>query len=199
MPKTKTAANASSPLRWPANWPRTRPQDQRANAAWRLTMPQYQTALRKEFERMGAPSFDVTTNAAPSRDVGVAVYFSRPTPEDYTWQDALGITDPYPTEEQVSTAWKLKAAPHHPDRVGGDVELFHVLTKHRDNAIRWIRQQEGRQLDYVIACDTFRETKLNLAAIVLTIRALRQIERCGTSTLLEQAFKGFAALPEARP
>jgi hypothetical protein len=27
-------------------------------------------------------------------------------------------------------------------------------------------------------------------------RAIRQIERCGTSSLLERAFKGFSALPE---
>jgi hypothetical protein len=161
-------------------------------------MPQYQKALRKEFERMGAPSFDVTTNAPPSRDIGVAVYFSRQGREDFTWQDALGVSDPYPTEDVVQSAFRRLSQAVHPDKEGGDVELFRALVHHRDNALRWIRQQEGKQLDYVIACDTFREVKLNLAAIVLTIRSLRQIERCGTSTLLEQAFKGFAALPEAR-
>lgn len=50
--------------------------------------------------------------------------------------------------------------------------------------------------DDVIACDQFKEVRLNMAAIVLTIKAIRQIERCGTSSLLERAFKGFSALPE---
>jgi hypothetical protein len=35
-----------------------------------------------------------------------------------------------------------------------------------------------------------------MAAIVMTIKAIRQIERCGTSSLLERAFKGFSAHDE---
>jgi hypothetical protein len=68
--------------------------------------------------------------------------------------------------------------------------------RHRDNALRWITRKTNQKFDYVIACDQFKEVRLNMAAIVMTIKAIRQIERCGTSSLLERAFKGFSALPE---
>jgi hypothetical protein len=48
---------------------------------------------------------------------------------------------------------------------------------------------------FVIACDTYRKTKWNLRAIGATVEALRAIQRHGATTLLEQAFMGFAALP----
>ncbi len=49
---------------------------------------------------------------------------------------------------------------------------------------------------FVIACDQFSRVRWNLRAIGATIEALRSIERHGTTTMLEQAFSGFAALPE---
>lgn len=48
---------------------------------------------------------------------------------------------------------------------------------------------------YVIACDTFDRAWKNLRAIAGTVEALRAIERYGASSMLEQAFQGFAALP----
>lgn len=50
---------------------------------------------------------------------------------------------------------------------------------------------------FVIACDTFDRVRANLRAIGLTIEALRSIERNATTSMLEQAFSGFAALPSA--
>jgi hypothetical protein len=49
------------------------------------------------------------TPGVEPRDVGVAVYFSRKLKEDFSWQDALGITIPAPTEEQVQDAFKRLA------------------------------------------------------------------------------------------
>jgi len=203
-----TEKKESHPLAWPGDWPRTRPQDQRAMNAWKRTATQYRDQLADELGRMKARSFVISSNVPLNargamtvglepRDVGVAVYFSRPRDDDFTWQDALGIKDPYPTEDQIADAFKRLAQVHHPDRVGGDIELFRALTRHRDNALRWLRQTSGQQFDYVIACDQFSQVRWNLAAIGLTIKAIRQIERCGTTSLLERAFKGFAAaLPE---
>ncbi len=48
---------------------------------------------------------------------------------------------------------------------------------------------------FVIACDQFERVRWNLRAIGATIEALRSIERHGTTSMLEQAFSGFAALP----
>jgi hypothetical protein len=196
----------SHPLSWPDGWPRTRPQDQKPMGSWKRTANQYREALMTELERMGSPSFVISSNVpinhrgamtpgVEPRDVGVAVYFSRQLKEDFSWQDALGISDPYPTEEQIQEAFKRLARQYHPDTANGDVVMFQAVAKHRDNALRWLRQKTNQQFDYVIACDQFKEVRLNMAAIVMTIKAIRQIERCGTSSLLERAFKGFSALP----
>lgn len=200
----KTEKKESYPLAWPADWPRTRPQDQRPMASWKRTANQYREGLASELERMGSPSAVISSNVplnlrgiltpgVEPRDVGVAVYFSRKIKEDFSWQDALNLHDPAPTEAQVNDAYRRLAALYHPDQ-GGDVELFRAATRHRDNAIRWINRKTEQNFEYVIACDQFREIRLNMAAIVMTIKAIRQIERCGTSSLLERAFKGFTAL-----
>lgn len=199
------ALKESYPLAWPEGWPRTRPQDRRAMAAWKRTANQYREALDKELTRMESPSFVISSNVPLTQrgsmtpgveplDVGVAVYFSRKFKEDFSWQDALGIHDPAPTEQQITDAVRRLAQIHHPDR-GGDMAMFQSVMKHRDNALRWVNRKSNQNFDYVIAADNFKEVRLNMAAIVLTIKAIRQIERCGTSSLLERAFKGFSALP----
>lgn len=196
----------SYPLAWPDGWPRTRPQDQKPMASWKRTANQYRDALAKELARMGSPSSVISSNVPVSargtmthgiepRDVGVAIYFSQKPKEDFTWQEVLGLHQPAPTEDQVQEAFHRLARQYHPDR-GGDLSMFQAVAKARDNALRWINR-ESLPHDYVIACDQFKEVRLNMAAIVTTIKAIRQIERCGTSSLLERAFRGFSALPAA--
>lgn len=194
------------PLSWPDGWPRTRIQDRRTMSSWKRNANEYREALIVELERMKCPAFLISSNVPLNQrgllttkgieppDVGVAVWFSRQLKEDFSWQDALGIQSPGPTEDEVQTAYRRLAQIHHPDR-GGDMQMFLAMTKHRDNALRWIRGRQNQQFDFVIACDSFKEVRLNLESIALTIRAIRQIERCGTSSLLERAFKGFSALP----
>jgi len=50
---------------------------------------------------------------------------------------------------------------------------------------------------FVIACDAFSKVRWNLRAVGGTVEALRAIQRYGATSMLEQAFKGFAALPPA--
>jgi hypothetical protein len=50
---------------------------------------------------------------------------------------------------------------------------------------------------FVIGCDQFSRVRWNLRAVGATIEALRAIERHGTTSMMEQAFSGFAFLPEA--
>lgn len=58
-------------------------------------------------------------------------------------------------------------------------------------AVYWTRngQQE------VIACDAWKTVKDNYRAVWAAVEALRQLERCGASEILNRAFTGFAALP----
>jgi hypothetical protein len=205
--KIHTDRKEAAPLSWPEGWQRTRPQDQRLMPAWKKTANQYRDALLVELSRMHCPSAVISTNVpltvrnqmtpgVEPRDVGVAVYFSRRGKDDFSWQEVLGISEPVAaTEAQVQEAFKRLAAIHHPDR-GGDLAMFQQIATARDNAIRWINRASEQNFSYVIACDQFQQVRLNLAAIMLTLRAIRQIERCGTSSLLERAFKGFSALPE---
>ena len=197
----------SYPLHWPADWPRTRPQDQRANSQWKRTANQYREALAQELARMGSPFGVISCNipltlrgsmtpGVEPRDVGVAVYFSKKVEEDFSWQDVLGIRDPVAaSEQQVQEAFKRLASIYHPDK-GGDIAMFQRVATARDNAIRWITRASDQRFDYVIANDQFREVRLNLAAIVMSLKALRQLDRCGSTGLLERAFKGFSAITE---
>lgn len=206
-----TEKKESYPLFWPEGWPRTRPQDQRPMSSWKRTANDYREELAKELDRSKVLNAVISTNVqlnlrgqmtngVEPRDVGVAIYFSRPLKEDFRWQDALNLHDPAPSEEQINAAYRRLVTQYHPDRPGGgDPEMFRALTKHRDQALAWATRSTAPQ-DVAIACDLFREVRLNLAGIAFTLKAMRQIERCGTSSMLERAFKGFLALAaEAGP
>jgi DnaJ domain len=193
------------PLHWPKDWPRTRLADQRTMSSWKRPANDYREELAKELDRIKAPVAIISTNVplnvrgqmtrgVEPRDVGVAIYFSRPVKENFSWQDALGLQTPAPSDEEINTAYRKLAAKYHPDQLGGgDREMFLALTRHRENALRWANRSTAEP-EHAIACDTFKEVRLNLAAIVFTLKAMRQIERCGTSRMLERAFKGFLAL-----
>jgi len=186
-----------NPLKWPDGWERTRIQDREPRGGWKKTFKQYHDALAKEMGRMGVTEMLVTLNVPGQdrMDCGVAVYFSKGQAPSFEWQDALGITTPAPTLQEIDEAYRRKAMLHHPDR-GGDIEIFKAMTKHRDQARAWVLGTERQEHEYVIACDRFNETRLNLAAIRLAIASLRTLERVGVSSILERTFRGFkTALP----
>lgn len=192
------------PLAWPAGWPRTRIQDRESRNAWKFNEAKSLEVLGLELKRFGVLSWTVTRkdprDPVGAPDPSVAVYISRPREEDFSWQTALGIDNPAPTLDEINSAFRRLAAQHHPDRVaqgsGGDAEIFYALDTHRKNAIAYVNRLIGNQHDYCIACDKFKEARWNVNAIRMTIHSLRQMERDGTSRLLERALEGFrAALP----
>lgn len=65
-------------------------------------------------------------------------------------------------------------------------------------AVYFDRRVNAELRPFVIACDTYRRVRWNLRAVAATVEALRAIQRHGASSMLEQAFTGFAALPPAR-
>lgn len=190
-----------TPLVWPAVRVRLRINDQKTNSSWKKTWGAYLLALEKEFKRMGVTRYIVTYNEShASRDPAVAVWFSRKKADNARWMDALGIDNPYPTLAEVDEAYRRLAPKYHPDRNPGiDPTKFTELTRARRAAMDFVRGQDQNQHELVIPCDTFREARHNLNAIVGTLRAIRTIERYGSSALYEQAFQAFTALPENVP
>lgn len=62
-------------------------------------------------------------------------------------------------------------------------------------AVYFTRLVGGREKPFALACDQYAKVRWNIRAIQATLEALRTIERCGTTSMMEQAFSGFAQLP----
>jgi len=187
------------PLQWPGDWPRTLLKDRETRKAWKKTERQAIADLELELKRFGVLAATLTRkdrqDFRSAADPSVAVYFSRQREDDFSWQTALGITNPSPTIEEIEGAFNKLARKHHPD-LGGDPEMFIALNAHKKNAIAYVNRLSGTAHDLVVACDRYSETRWNILAISNTVYSLRQMERDGTSRLLERALTGFAAIAE---
>lgn len=189
------------PLQWPQGQPRTSIRDREERKAWKKTLRQSLDMLEAELKRFNVLMSSVHLTMQDPNDVrsapdpSVAVWFSRQREDDYSWQHALGITNPAPTVEEISHAFKRLAEKHHPDKIhqgsGGDMEIYHALDQHRRNAIAFVNRMSGRASDFAIACDKFTETRWNVIAVAHAIQHFRGLERDGTSHILEQAMEGF--------
>lgn len=188
-----------TPLRPPDGWIRTRPQDQESRGAWKKTFGHYALQLEKELKHLKVVEFKITRNPEGDRDPGVSVWFSKKKEEDYTWQDKLGIVNPYPEKEEIRSAYRKLAAKYHPDNLDTrDIELFRETELAYQKAMVWLERRGGQSFDYAIGSDTFKEPRWNLAAIAGTLQALRRIETFGTSALMEKSLQGFAQLPDKK-
>jgi hypothetical protein len=178
-------------LRWPDGQPRTRIQDREGRSAWKQPMGKVKEALRTELERSGATS-SLLTYSTNHLDPGAAVYFSRKAANQFAWQEALGLIGRVPTREEIEKAYRSAVKPVHPDNIGGgDVNLFHALTEHKERALDWATGRHRNDHEYVIAIDVFDEVRLNLNAVKIVLYSLRRIEDCGSPLMLERAFRGF--------
>lgn len=205
------------PLSWPDGWVRTRANHRRGNNNWKKTFGVYRDELISEIERLKATSLVLSTNVPLTirglpregynpPDPGVAVYFGRRQREDRTWFDVLqihNVPEVAPTEPAdrqrvlalIDQQFRTLSKKYHPDK-GGDLPLFQALVRARDVGKDFYNVVRRSDHEYVLACDLFYEVRLNMHAIGLTVEAMRQIERCGASSMLERAFRGFmAALP----
>jgi hypothetical protein len=189
--ESKLEVKVETPLKWPQDRPRIRFQDRKNNAAWKMTYTDTLKGLERELVLVKATFALVTYNSMNSEDGGVAIWLSRKPQDEYGWQDALGFIGTVPSKQEVTHAYHERIRKIHPDGPTPNRVLFDELTKHRDNALRWISGERLVEPETVMAVDTFREVRHNLNAIKLTLSALRQIERCGSPVMMEQAWRGF--------
>jgi hypothetical protein len=192
------------PLQWPKDVPRTRIPDREERKIWnKKTERQALDALEKELKQFGGFGMVVTrkdpSDKMTAPDPSVAVYFSRTSEDDFAWQDALGITNPAPTLDEISRAHRELAKRYHPDVSREDAENMVLLNMYKDNAIRYVKQASGELSTFCMPCDKFVEFRQNVTAIRNTIHSFRQMERDGTPRMVERALSGFqAALPEGK-
>jgi hypothetical protein len=180
-----------TPLKWPKDRPRTRFQDRKAQAAWKLDYKSTLAALEREMKLSGVTYGLVTHNSINHEDAGVAVWMSRKPMDDYAWQDEFGFIGEIPTIQELDRAYMQKARTCAPDCPTPNIDRFRELTKLRDQGRRWIRGERTVEHESVMASDKFKEVRHNLNAIRLVLGALRQIERCGDPVQTEQAWRGF--------
>lgn len=197
------------PLQWPDGWVRTRAQHRRDNSPWKATFGTYRGHLLHEVALLGARNVVLSTNVPINKsnglpregfnppDPGVAVYFHRGARPDFEWQDVLGVA-PAPSLDEVERKFRDLSKRYYPDVIGtGDAEMFRQIVKAREAARDFLAGRPVKEgHPYSLACDKFVSVRLNIHSLGLTIQSLRQIERCGASSMLERAFRGFqAALP----
>lgn len=189
--KGEVKAETQIPLKWPEDRPRTRFQDRKPQSSWKMNFADTMRGLERECRLAHATALLVTYNPNGHEDGGIAVWISRKPQDDYGWQDALGFIGVVPTAKDVEQSYMQRVRKIHPDGPTPNRVAFDELTKHRDNARRWIRGERLVEHETVMAVDTFKEPRHNLNAIRLTLSALRQIERCGSPVMMEQAWRGF--------
>jgi hypothetical protein len=156
-----------------------------------LSYPAVIKQLQRELRLVKATSVLITHNQNGHEDGGVAVWISRKPQDDYGWQDEFGFIGTIPTVQELDRAYMQKAKHVSPDGPTPNLDRFYELTKLRDQGRQWIRGERIKEHETVMAVDAFREIRHNLNAIRLTLSALRQIERCGSPVMMEQAWRGF--------
>lgn len=195
------------PLTWPEGWPRTLLRDRRGRGAWKDTLLQTATKLRKELKKTKVLSYVISCNIPPlgdkfvdvpdPGDTGVAVWFATERDDDYSWQETLKIDSPAPTEREIVEAFKKLAAQYHPDNPRtGDINIYHRYDEAKKRALDFIARKTGANYRKVIAIDAFDEVRLNMKAVQMALVYLRGLDNCGAPMLLERALEGFVAIPE---
>lgn len=198
----KITLGLESPMKWPDGQERTLLDRRKTKNGWKRTFQQYVERLTKQLQILGMAEAVVSFNPAPldRQDPGVALYFSAPQKDDYSWQAILGITSPMPSAAEIDKAFKAKAMKHHPDMVaggsGGDPKLYHQYDSAKKKALAWVNGTSSIEREYVIACDRCTEPRWNVEAIRRILMAVTVMDEYGNPGTLERTFRGFrVALP----
>ena len=191
--KNKLALLEDRSMRWPDGCERTRIKDRTGQGRWREGWADTRTRLESELERLGATSALVSRHENEQNDPGVAVWFSR-RKEDFSWQQGLGIDDPFPSVDEIDRAFKAKARKFHPDNPEtGDPEMFKKLSEWAKAARGWVTGAHDHAHEYVMAIDQYNEARLNLKALQMAFFYIRRLEDVGAPAILSQTLGAFRA------
>ena len=180
-------------LKWPDGVERTRIKDRSGEGRWREGWKDVRERLALELERLGATSVLITRHESESHDPGVAVWFSR-AKADFSWQQGLDIDDPFPSLDQIDSAFKSKARKFHPDNpTTGDPEMFKKLSEWAKAARAWVTGSHAHAHEYVMAIDQYNEARLNLKALQMAFFYIRRLEDVGAPAILSQTLGAFRA------
>jgi hypothetical protein len=196
----KIEVREERPLKWPDGQERTLIDKRVSRAAWKKNFTQQLHRVAELLDKLGVSEMLACYNPSPADrvDPGVAVYFSKPLKEDYSWQSVLGIDIPNPTERQINDAFKEKAKLYHPEGRTPDAKLYEQLDQHKKRAIAWVNGTQFHQHEYCIACDRCAEPRWNMFAVFKIAQAAATMDEYGNPGTLERTFKGFkVALPAA--
>ena len=185
------------PTKYPPEFPRTRIQDRKSNFHWKKEPEKYLQDIVVDMTHMDVKDILYTHSDIERLDSGVALWFSRKKQKfDFSWQDGLELDNPAPTLQEIDDAFRSLAAKFHPDKPGGgDPEMFKRLNDHRKEARAWVLGSH-QQLELCVVCDSYTETRLNLAAIRFAMAAFRRLESVGIPGILDRTLsKTFSALP----
>lgn len=156
------------PLQWPTGWPRSRDVDKK-------------DARFGRGERQVHTHTDGTTSSWMRRgDLTMADAMKRV----HTELEKLGVNVREDCVVSTNLTLNLSGLPRADQGEPSD----------RGVAVYW--QKKGQPMK-VMAIDRYFRVRDNLAAIAATLEAMRAIERHGGGQILERAFTGFTALPDA--
>lgn len=204
------------PLEWPADYVRTRLEARDDRRVWKKTPLQYREEIIKTLAPGGgekpndAKHIIISTNVHPDhlsspqmvaqnqkRDPGVAVYFTLPPVEDFSWQDTLQINNPNPTVDEITAQYRALSRKYHTDVPGtGDIEMFKLLTEARRRATQWVTGEYDKEFQHVVACDGWNTIAWNMKAIVSMIQSIRRAKATRATGMLERMYAQMNALPE---
>jgi len=196
--KAEVRMREEKPLRWPHGQQRTLIDRREPRNAWKKTFNQYRERLSGQLQKLGVREALLSYSDSAARDPGVALYFAMPEEQDSSWQVALGIDNPNPTEDEINAAFRLKAKKHHTDEIargsGGDEKLFLALSEHKRRALAYVRGEVEEE--YCIGVDRCTEARWNLEAIRRILIASATMDEYGNPGTLKRTFRGFkVALP----
>lgn len=197
------------PLEWPSEYKRTLIENRDDAKKWKKTLLQYRDEVEKVLALDGATNILFSTNVDPQffsneglvkanerRDPGVAVYYTIPPDEDFSWQTTLNLSTPNPTVDEINKAYREQAKIYHTDVQGtGNIQMYQLLNEAKRAATQWVTGEYDKERQHVVACDAWTTIRWNMKAIAIMLVSIRRAKATGATGAIEKMYAQMKALP----